>query len=845
MMINNQGRRIKRADKGKAPESQGNQFLSAKGVDLVERFYLQCEKIFEWEERGPTPGTIWNSHPEREEDLFGPMLLILKAVDADLGPALLVAEVSECIEQAMETDLVIGTGESSLPFNFMIRSMNIFWTNSNRLKDCIGEIDESKWSDVLKFVFSSNFDEHISPLDYQFVETQDTVLMRRDGTTSGLPVTEEEDPRLNFSQESIRKCEYLAHDVSVAGMESRLDPAQVYGRLRIGNKSFPLESLETRSDILKIKGRLVLQDIIKGIYNEKMKEENRYLRIEIEDVPLIEVPLAALEDLRDRYARGIAIDLSKQFLPDSSLELEDIYKETEAKEAGLRLKPVLACVAKNTEVKILCDDSSTAIFLQLTRVKKETKSWSIGRRSEMASSIPKPAPLKCLSPDPVGKTGSECLLEDSGSPKDFSFLHTQPSIVLGIYSILRIHGSSPAIEDRIHKRAHYLLLPQVSPRRLLRIGSNLSNDGEIRREIDSNKEFLQEIPSFLSVIRNPTTTIQNRCDSIAELARILGDSPYWGQLENILHSTPFDCPLVEATADFGDLVVKASVILDFHTAKGMTADVESVLDPNILLPHKSANEYLTQVIFGRFLRSRFLKSCGPVGRGLDGEIGKLSSGKQCVKYPSYEFEVPDNFWEEIEKLYSEKVFSNTPTFKVQYIGYLDCPWNKLKEHADERLVGSVIYEDTCLLGTVFFLQKGRDYGVIRSTDGEEFYFRDSDLRGGLKLKDELNGMQVCFQVKSENAGSQTKHAINISRHDHCFLKGLVYAVRDRYGFICASNGRDYYFDELDLLGHWKLEDVVQGAKVYFQVRKESHNPTITGAARNVTSSNLLSGRSYI
>ncbi len=84
----------------------------------------------------------------------------------------------------------------------MIREGNTFWTTSNWFKDCIGEIDSSIWQEVLRFAFSAQkFDDDISPLDYQFVEIDGTTLMRREGATSGLPITEEEDSRFNFLQE--------------------------------------------------------------------------------------------------------------------------------------------------------------------------------------------------------------------------------------------------------------------------------------------------------------------------------------------------------------------------------------------------------------------------------------------------------------------------------------------------------------------------------------------------------------------------------------------------------------------------------------------------------------------
>ncbi len=97
----------------------------------------------------------------------------------------------------------------------------------------------------------------------------------------------------------------------------------------MGNKSFPLEPSENDPTLLKIKGRLVLQDITVPIYKEKATGGSRLLRIEGQGVPPIEAPLAAFEDLRDNWDR--CVDLTVQatsFSPYSCPEFPEANGES-------------------------------------------------------------------------------------------------------------------------------------------------------------------------------------------------------------------------------------------------------------------------------------------------------------------------------------------------------------------------------------------------------------------------------------------------------------------------------------------------------------------------------------
>lgn len=974
VMINNNERKIKKADRTTTRDGQRNQFLSAKGLDLVERFYLQYDKLRRLGEQAPVPGTIWNSKPEREENLFGPMLLVLKAVDLDSGPEFLVAEVSDCIDQATETDLVLSSDESSLPFNCMIRAGNTFWTTSNWFKDCIGEIDSSMWQEVLRFAFSAQkFDDDISPLDYQFVEIDGTTLMRREGATSGLPNTEEEDSRFNFLQESIKKCQYLSHDVTVSRTQPKLDQKQVYDRLWMGNKSFPLEPSESNPTLLKIKGRLVLQDITVPIYKEKATGGSRLLRIEGQVVPPIEAPLAAFEDLRDNWDRCVDLNVqARSFSPYSCPEFPEANGEQTLRQNDLHLGAVLACRAKYTEVRILSDDSTNAIFLQLTPVKDKMKRWLTAQRIGMASSITTMVPPRSKSFTLASVILMEHLFEDSDGSRDLNFFHSLPPAVLelltkasqqpeagealnrisalgkrALHSILNKGVSSPSIAERAQIWAYYLLLTDTSPKDLIKIGRRLFGRGKAWKEIDSSDESLQEIFSSLRVLRDPATTTEDRCDSIAKLAGILGSAPSWKQVENILYCNQFCWPplivdlprpgesnrativslpvAIDVSFDYhqdvrllreescltpafesnlrkcidtakalwkqmhkddspsGYLVEKASVISDVRIAEKIVADLPRAFDRKISLSDKSAHEHFVQAILSRLLGHR-----DPMKGKISGGIVRQIKNERGVKPPSSLFEGLRSFLEKIDDASTARVFtatlSNGEQLKPKVSHFLRKMNNLVQEekgfipadissqfykttefeiscgddlkvndiessvatdygtyiaeqprHTDEGPPNSAQCESTYLRGTVYFLEEQGSRGIIRSTNGEEFSFGESDLGGGLNFRDVFNGMPVCFQIRMESEGTKTRQAINVSCLSPSLLKGTICVVEDGYGFICAPNGREYYFNEFDLHGGLRFDNLAQGIEVYFQVRKEPSNSKFAGAATNVTS----------
>lgn len=208
---------------GLGTREEGNQIMNKRRVNqyeklrsgmaltFVERFKMECERLAMLQQKGPIPRTIWNARPKREEDLFGPSVLILKRLEVNgEDNQLLVAEVSDRLDLATESDVVLLPNESGLPFTCIVQTANTFWTNSKWLKEPLGEIEPSLWTLVLKFCSSpEDFDYHISPLDYEFPSINGFTMMKRAGIISGLPFTDESDPRLVWVKESIEKCHYL------------------------------------------------------------------------------------------------------------------------------------------------------------------------------------------------------------------------------------------------------------------------------------------------------------------------------------------------------------------------------------------------------------------------------------------------------------------------------------------------------------------------------------------------------------------------------------------------------------------------------------------------------------
>ncbi len=179
---------------------------------FAERLRRQQEKLVLERWRGPRPGGIWRTIPGSDEELLGPMVIVIKVNESG---SLSVAEISEDIAQAIHTDMVLEPRASGLRFRFMIRVGKVFETTADYLKTFAGELPPSLTNKVVEFCGSAeNFDNEIPFTKYKFGhDPNGTVLMHRTGITSGMLVTQEDDPRLSFLDSSKQRCSYLSAEV--------------------------------------------------------------------------------------------------------------------------------------------------------------------------------------------------------------------------------------------------------------------------------------------------------------------------------------------------------------------------------------------------------------------------------------------------------------------------------------------------------------------------------------------------------------------------------------------------------------------------------------------------------
>ncbi len=192
--------------------------IAKRAQALRERQLAQQDAL----KQGPIPGTMWRTVPESEKDPFGPLVLVIDKQEAKEGATLTVAEVSEEIGQAIHTDMVLEPKESGLRFRCMVRTENIFTTRPDRLTFFAGALSQALMDKVSDFCKDAErFDEKIPLSKFVFLkDSQRTELMRRQGITSGMLVTEEDDPRLEFLQLSKQRCCYLgAEGITTADEE--------------------------------------------------------------------------------------------------------------------------------------------------------------------------------------------------------------------------------------------------------------------------------------------------------------------------------------------------------------------------------------------------------------------------------------------------------------------------------------------------------------------------------------------------------------------------------------------------------------------------------------------------
>jgi hypothetical protein len=206
--------------KFKRSASSNGDPIGKRAQALRERQLAQQRAVVQ----GPIPGTMWRTVPESENDPSGPLVLVIDKQEAKEGATLTVAEVSEEIGQAIHTDMVLDPKESGLRFRCMVRTGNTFKISPDRLTLFAGALSQALMDKVSCFCKDAErFDENIPLSKFVFLkDSQGTELMRRGGITSGMLVTDESDPRLEFLELSKERCSYLTRKSATTASSSPL-----------------------------------------------------------------------------------------------------------------------------------------------------------------------------------------------------------------------------------------------------------------------------------------------------------------------------------------------------------------------------------------------------------------------------------------------------------------------------------------------------------------------------------------------------------------------------------------------------------------------------------------------
>jgi hypothetical protein len=255
--------------------------------------------------------------------------------------------------------------------------------------------------------------------------------------------------------------------------------------------------------------------------------------------------------------------------------------------------------------------------------------------------------------------------------------------------------------------AYHLLLSHTRADGLLRLGRTLFGHAKEWVTIDTSALSLEEIAWSLATIRDPLLSTRERCQAIGKLGEILGQTPFWEQIENILSRNQFCWPLVVFDSDpahggsqdlalslpvavdirfdnrgeicqttgtgalapkweedleravhaaktlwrlehencgrFRDMVEAASVTLDFSFAEKIIEPIAQALKARISLSDRSAEAYFAEAVLGRLL-----------GRGnvmvsaVTGVLGEQTKNNREHDRPTFPFGAPQGMVEKIQ-----------------------------------------------------------------------------------------------------------------------------------------------------------------------------------------------------
>jgi hypothetical protein len=160
-----------------------------------------------------TSGGVWRTVPVEKRDLYGPLVLVLQSRGSSERRTIRVAEVSEDIPNALDTDVIIDPRSSGLSFTFMVRAENIFPMSNAKLKAFAGTLPAAVAKLVRRFCLDPvGFESVFDLSDYEFFrmgEGEGVVYMRRGGLITGIPCETKEDRRLKELRTAKNRTAYL------------------------------------------------------------------------------------------------------------------------------------------------------------------------------------------------------------------------------------------------------------------------------------------------------------------------------------------------------------------------------------------------------------------------------------------------------------------------------------------------------------------------------------------------------------------------------------------------------------------------------------------------------------
>ncbi len=134
--------------------------------ELVERFARRLgdrrDQYLAGRYQSPTPGTVWRTVSEVEDEIYGPMVMVLEGIGRFGDGVVEVAEVSEEIHHAINTDIILDRRQSGMSVRCMVRAGNIFRIYRGNFKAFVRKIPAELTSRVTAFCkMGESFDEEI------------------------------------------------------------------------------------------------------------------------------------------------------------------------------------------------------------------------------------------------------------------------------------------------------------------------------------------------------------------------------------------------------------------------------------------------------------------------------------------------------------------------------------------------------------------------------------------------------------------------------------------------------------------------------------------------------------